>query len=356
MNSEVFTAKKTNHIFVMTTKIGFYQFAEKTTPNRKFGFSIDDQARALILALLLYQQKKEKKYLALAKIYLNFIERAQRKDGYFHNFADAQGKFIDKIGSEDCFGRAIWALGFCQGFGPENIRQRAEKIFNQAFKNIAKIHYLRSKAYLLLGLLDYWALVKTGKIEKICRLLACSLQRQYKKNSQKNWHFFEKKLTYANAILPYALLSNYEVFKNKKDKEVGLKTLNFLDRACRFKGFPAPIGNQGWYERGGKKAKLDPQPIEAADMVLAAVKAYQVTGSKKYYKMAKEWFAWFLGNNIFGYCFFDKKTGGCHDGTRGKKLNPDEGAESTILFHLADLALKSINKKNASTPKRKSKY
>jgi hypothetical protein len=337
-----FSVNNDEHIFNLTTRIGIYQFARKTVANKKFGYSIDDQARALILALFLFQKKKKRKYLNLAEIYLNFIQRAQRRDGYFHNFANAQGKFIDKIGSQDSFGRSIWALGVCQRYGTKAIKLRAEKIFHRALKNIIKLRYLRSKAYALLGLLY---VSQEDEIGKISRRIANFMLKKFKKNSHKNWQFFENKLVYANAILPYALLLSYNYFPNPEYKKIGLKTLDFLNRVCRFKNLPAPIGNQGWYTQGGKKALLDPQPIDAGDMVLAAGEAFGLTKDKKYIKMMRDWFAWFFGHNIYGFIFYDRKTGGCHDGIREEKLNPDEGAESTIIFHLANLAIKKIEQK-----------
>lgn len=333
---------KTDHIFSMTSQIGIYQFASGTTPDKNYGYSIDDQARALILALFLYHQKNERRHLKLARIYLNFIERAQLKDGRFHNFADFKGRFIDWVGSEDCFGRTIWALGVCQCYGPRDIKQRAEKIFKKSKSKIKKLRYIRSKAYASLGLVMIYQAKKDPEIKEELLSITKYLVKKFKENSSGRWQFFEDKLIYANGILSFALLFLFEVLGGEEELKVGLKSLDFLNRVCRMKGYPAPIGFEGWYPRGGKKSYFGQQPIDVCDMVLAAAKAYELTKEKKYSQMAKDWFSWFLGNNIYHLKIYDSKTGGCFDGIFKTGINPNQGAESTICFHLANLEISKL--------------
>jgi len=345
MKNKFLFIKKIDHVFDMTTDVGFWQFAKGVSPDTSYGYSIDDQARALILVLFLYQRKKERKFLNLAKIYLNFIKKAQRNDGYFHNFADAKGKFIDNIGSQDSFGRATWALGVCHNHGTKTLIEKSLKIFKKAKIRIKNLRYIRSKAYAMLGLLHFYKNSEDSEIEIILHSFASYMIKKYRKTSTGNWRFFENKLIYANAILPYSLLCYSEAFSSEETAEIGLESFNFLDKTCRSKGLPAPIGNKGWYEKGSKKIFFDPQPIDVCDMILAAGKAYDLTGDKKYFKIASEWFAWFFGRNIHNSVFYDLETGGCHDGIRSHKLNPDEGAESTICFHLANLEIERLYKK-----------
>ena len=333
---------KTDHIFSLTNRIGIYQFACGTIPDQKYGYSIDDQARALILALILYRQKKEGRYLKIARIYLNFIKRAQLKDGRFHNFADFRGRFTDRVGSEDSFGRTIWALGICQRYGPKDIKQRAEKIFRKSKPKIKKLRYIRSKAYAALGLVLIYQAKKDPEIKEELLKIFKYLTKKFKENSSGRWQFFENKLIYANAILPLALLSIFETLGNQKALVQSLKSLNFLNRVCRMKGFPAPIGFEGWYSRGRKKFQFGQQPIDVCDMVLAAIKAFEINKGKKYSQMAKDWFSWFLGKNIYHLKMYDSKTGGCYDGIFKTGINPNQGAESTICFHLANLAISKL--------------
>lgn len=333
---------KTDHVFSLTNQIGIYQFACGTIPDKSYGYSIDDQARALILALFLYQQKKQKKYLKLSHIYLDFIDRAQLEDGRFHNFADFRGRFTDRVGSEDSFGRTIWALGACQRYGPEDIKQKAERIFEKSRLKIKKLRYIRSKAYAALGLVMIYQAKKNLEIKEELTRITKYLAKKFKENSSGRWQFFENKLIYANAILPFTLLSIFGTSGSQEGLNQALKSLDFLNRVCRVKGFPAPIGFESWYPRGGKKSPFGQQPIDVSDMVLAAVKAFEITKEKKYWQMAKDWFSWFLGNNIYHLKMYDAKTGGCYDGIFKTGLNPNQGAESTICFHLANLEISKL--------------
>jgi len=333
-----------NHIYQMTSKIGFYQFAKGSTPDLKFGYSIDDQARALILAIEIYRQSGDKKFLKLAEIYLNFIKQAQLPSGFFHNFADKDGKFIDRIGSMDSFSRTIWALGFTISKNIPKLSSRAQIIWEKSSKNIKIFKHIRPIAFSLLGLCYYIKVRPEKKFKKLLENLSESLIKKYKENSQKNWNWFEKKLVYSNAIIPYSLLCAYEILKKEQYKKIAQESLDFLNKTCKVKDKPAPIGFEGWFPRNGQKAIFGQQPIDAADMVLANVKAFQITKDKKYKIKAQFWFSWFFGNNLLNKPLYNKKSGGCFDGLFKDKVNPNQGAESTILFHLANQEIKNLEK------------
>ena len=164
--------KKTDHIFSMTTDIGFWQFAKGSSPDLEYGYSIDDQTRALILALFLYKKTGQKKFLALAKVYLNFVKRAQRPEGYFHNYANDKGKFIDRIGSQDCLGRAVWALGTGLDLGTKGTKATARKVYKKAKGNLKNLRYIRSKAYATLGLLSIHKAEKDEEAGEIAKNFA----------------------------------------------------------------------------------------------------------------------------------------------------------------------------------------
>jgi len=335
---------KFDHIFKMTSRVGFYQFADKSHPDFRFGYSIDDQARALIMAIKLYQDTNELKFKRIAKIYLKFISRAQVASGLFHNFANNKGEFTDNIGSEDCFGRVIWALGYTIFSDIFKLNNRALKIWHKAVKNFDLIKPVRSRSFIILGLYYYLKKKPEKKYLDILEELANNLIKDYQKNSFKDWLWFENKLTYSNAIMPYSLFKTYRIVKNQKYLEIARKSLDFLNQVCKEKGKPAPIGFDGWYRRGKNKALFGQQPIDAADMVLANLEVYYLTHEKKYSEEAKLWFSWFLGNNLLGEKLYNSQDGGCRDGLFSDRPNPNQGAESTILFHLANLSLKDLER------------
>lgn len=325
----------------MTTELGIVQHAKLDVPDLRFGYSIDDQARALISVWQYCSLFNDiNNYKKLINTYLDFIIVAQQKDKFFHNFMDQGGHFIDKEGSEDSFGRTMWALGYVGGISQNapSISRRAKRIFYANLPKAQKLKYLRSIAYTILG--TYYI----GEKDLI-KNLAEKLINNYKNTAVKKWQWFENQLLFANAILPYSLLFGYKLTKCEKYLSIAKKTFNFLNQVCRHKNYPAPIGQAGWYYKGKNKAIFDQQAIDAADMVLCASELYQETHEEKYLEIAKEWFRWFHGNNIHRITMYDYATGGCYDGLTKTHINMNEGAESVLVYLLAYLKLAEIIKR-----------
>lgn len=325
----------------MTTELGMVQHAKLDVPDLRFGYSIDDQARALIAIwkyCLLFDHVKQ--YKGLIKIYLKFIENAAQQDKFFHNFMDQEGNFIDEEGSEDSYGRTMWALGYVAGNSKilPTLSRKAKKIFYSQLDKSAKLHYLRAKSYLLLGL------GHLGEKDKV-KEIADQIVKEFEESHIRNWEWFEDGLFFANAILPYALARAYKTVKNKKYLDIAIKSFTFLNKECRYKNIPAPIGQDGWYLKNAKKALYDQQAIDAADMVMCAVALYDNTKDQKYIDIAYEWFNWFYGNNINKMNLYDYATGGCYDGITKEGVNLNEGAESVLVYLLAYLKIiKTIKK------------
>lgn len=325
------------HFQKITNKIGIVQHCKGSVPDKKFGYALDDNARALLVscwAQKIYPQIDLQKNI---KIYLKFIQKMQRPDGQFHNFLSWDGKFLDKVGSQDSFGRTFWALRFYLVYR-KDFFSKVRQILAKTKKYLKKFRYLRSKAFVILGLSYGFDRKDTELMEK----LSDDLVANFNKNSDKNWRWFEKILTYSNGILPLAFLASFKVTKKPVFLEIALKSLDFLLQVCREKDRPAPIGNAGWYKKDGKKALFDQQCIEIADMVLALVAAYKVTQKKKYFYSARDWFLWFYGNNIAGVKMYNPKTGAAFDGLEPKRINKNQGAESTLAYLLSYLALAEI--------------
>lgn len=292
----------------------------------RHGYSIDDAARVLIICVLYADIFDAAPVRAIAETCFNYLKAAQLSNGRFHNFRDKDGKFIDDDGGDDSFGRAIWTLGIVlthkDHFG---IGEQAREVFEKAKPALAsKSSFLRSQAYASLGL------------SQLDPALAETLQRKiaeaYRENSAPDWRWFENKLTYANGILPYALLSSHM----QDVQQVGLEALNFLNQISRVDGIPAPIGNQNWYERSGIRSVYDQQCLEAADMVLANARAYQVTRESTYLTEVEEWLAWFVANNTLHVTMVTSE-GGCYDGITETGVNENQGAESVIAYLFAHL-------------------
>jgi len=325
------------HLKRLTTKDGLIQHADKEVPDPSFGYSIDDNARALIVCLWHHAAFKDESILRLAEIYFGYLQKAEKEGGSFHNFLSYTEKILDAEGSEDSIARAIWALGETVRLCPDQAMQQMARMMLErcSIERHLLHHHLRTKAYILLGL------AAAGQ-EPMVRIWANALIDIYAENSKPTWCWFESSVRYANGILPYALTQAFLVTKNKKYLEVAEESFAWLDTVSRVDGLPSPIGQNGWFFEGGKRAQFDQQPLEAADMVLAATALYRATKKKAYRDLALEWMNWYYGHNTLKLSLFNRETGGIYDALTPGGVNENQGAESIVTYLLAYLALTQL--------------
>jgi len=333
------------HLYKLTDDFGIIQFSKYDIPDVSSGYTLDDNSRALIVAIKYYKLFKDEKILNLARIYLNFIKICQKNDGTFHNILDQKRRFLDNQGSEDSSGRALWSLGFTiYSDLDKDLTALADDIFNKASKFIDSLKAPRAKAFSILGLYWYLKGKKNREVVLMFNSLASSLKCLLKQNGDDKWFWFEHHLTYANAILVSSLLKAYLLIKNEEYKKLGLKSLDFILKNTTYKGIPAPIGQDGRYKKGAKRFFFDQQPIDVGQTVIALINAFKVTHNKMYLDRAQEWFSWFYGNNMLGIPLYDERTGGCHDGLTKRGVNKNQGAESLLLYLISHLELLRIYK------------
>lgn len=337
-----------DHIKGLTDKFGIIQFAHHTRPDHHSGYCLDDNARALLGCAVYYKIRPSKGILNLINIYFNFIKFCQKRNGSFHNFVSYNRTFNEKNESEDSFGRAIWALGYVINSDhlPPNLKKQATKIFNKAIKLTSSINSLRAIAFTLLGLCLVETKSHDTKRLNLIKKLADRLIRAYydhlEKETRQNWLWFENYLTYSNSKLPEALLFAYQITKNKDYLKVAESSLKFLAGVTFEKNHFSPIGQDGWYFRNGKRAYFDQQPEDTSSAVEALITAYKITKKKGYQVKAKIAFEWFLGKNHLNQMVYDEITGGCYDGLGKYSLNFNQGAESTLSYFLARLAIEEV--------------
>lgn len=334
-----FPEVKISHLLALTDEVGIIQHAKHSVNDRRSGYTTDDNARALIAAVMYQQRFKDEQSLKLISTYLGFLYHSQREDGRFHNLMDYRRVFLDKIGSDDCFGRSLWAAGYVIASDLyENIKMTAKFIFDRGVKNIYKLKSPRSMAFSLLGLYYYYQEFNHPDIVKKIKKMADRLMALFQKQSVKDWKWFEQSLTYSNGRLPEALFLAYNITKDKKYLKTASESLEFLTRLVILDGKLVLIGHHGWYNYGGERAYFDQQPVDAASMVQAFLTAHRLTGDEDYYKKALLSFEWFLGRNSLGQPLYDEVTAGCFDGLLPNCVNLNQGAESTICYLLARLS------------------
>ena len=331
---------KLDHLFRMSDSTGIFQHATFTVPNFAEGYCTDDNARALLLTLMLQKLGHDSPQItALTITYAAFLNHAWNpSNGRFRNFMSFDRRWLEEAGSGDCQGRALWALGLCVAqAGQGSLQMLAAQLFERALPVSKKVSTPRPWASTLLGIDEYLQRLSGDRlVNRIRESLTSSLMDRYANNATEHWHWFENFVSYDNARLPHALIVSGRRMNNEAMLETGLKSLRWLVKlqTSETRAF-RPIGSNGFYPRGKPRAKFDQQPIEAQATVAACIAAYHATGDNEWVLEARRAFEWFLGRNDLGLALYDAGTGGCRDGLEVDRLNLNEGAESTLAFLIA---------------------
>lgn len=332
------------HLARMTTGRGMLQFSRGSEPDPMSGITVDDNARALIVALSLPDDSEGYK---LAKRYTEFMRSAQRADGTWCNWWLPDRGFVTDIDSQDSIARAF--LACCLGIQAPwpDIRQNCREMMEKAFLAVRDLRYPRSIAYSVIAgvvLIEHegkhrdfgWKLAKEG---------VQALAESYLKFSGPGWKWFEDEMTYCNAILPHALFAFCLVKADRRIQKVASESLHFLAEHVFARGYFTPCGNQGWFQRGGSMPLFDQQPVEAGSMALCCWTAHEATGNSAFREMAKASRDWYHGANIHSLSLYNPETGGCYDALTPEGLNLNQGAEAVLSLLLTEVFLSkySIN-------------
>ncbi len=344
---------KLNHLSRMTDDTGMLQHAIFTIPNRREGYTTDDNARALILTVLLGQHEKHQygkvdpSTETSALCYSAFMEHAfNLANGRFKNFLRYDRRWNEPVGSEDSHGRALWALGTVLGRSQDRgLRGAAGRLFELSLSAAVEFSSPRAWAYTLLGIQEYLTAYPGDRdAQKVRCALSRRLLEMYESIRRPDWKWFENVLAYGNARLPQSLLLVGAACSDDRMISAGLESLDWLSTAqhCEMNHHFVPIGSQGFYRLDGEKARFDQQPIEAAGAVSACLQAFRVTGDTRWRNEAWSAFNWFLGDNDLQLPLYDSVTGGCRDGLHPDRANENQGAESTLSFLMALLEMQSL--------------
>jgi glycosyltransferase involved in cell wall biosynthesis len=331
---------KLNHLSRMTDSTGVFQHAVFGVPNFAEGYCTDDNARAFILAVLLDELGDDPEPLrSVATTCAAFLHHAfDTKTRRFHNHMSFDRRWLDEQGSEDCQGRALWALGVGVGRSPvRSFQMMAGQLFAQALPAFADFTSPRAWAFGLFGIDEYLRRLSGDSLVNQTReMLTCRLMELLKKNTRPDWCWFEEELSYDNAKLAHALIVSGHATGRPEVLERGLHALRWLNQLqISEKGHFRPIGSNGFYRRGGPRADFDQQPIEAQAMVSACLEAYRATSDLWWYEQAQRAFDWFIGWNDLGLELYSPESGGCGDGLHVDRVNGNQGAESTLAFLLS---------------------
>ncbi|MFT5253219.1 MAG: glycosyltransferase involved in cell wall biosynthesis [Flavobacteriales bacterium] len=333
------------HIERMTTDFGMIQFAKVADPDLASGYTIDDNARALIAVAKHFELTGKFSDLPLINTYLKYILFCQQEDGSFLNYVTSDKQFFDKNKDEnleDANGRAIWALGeflSLKQLIDYNLQAQVEAAFDKAIHSISNLQSPRAISFCIKGLCFYYEFKKEEAILQLIVKLADNLVSKYRGVSNEKWQWYENYLTYGNALIPEAMLLAGECVKSKLFKDIAHKTFDFLLETTFDDKKIEVISNRGWQHKGQEKNRFGEQPIEIAYTILALQTFYKTYKTETYLDKMKVAFNWFMGENHLHQIIYNPVTGGCYDGLEEHQVNLNQGAESTVCYLLARLAM-----------------
>ncbi|PTD18530.1 glycosyltransferase family 4 protein [Sphingomonas fennica] len=326
----------------LTDQCGIIQHSVFSVPDRHHGYCVDDNARALILMHRLGDARTERSE-ALATIYAGFVQHAWNRDrGMFRNFMAYDRRWLEEVGSEDSFGRALWAVGVTAAEARRpDLRRWARHLFDEAAPTALKLQNHRSLAFAMLGaeaLLEGQPghTLAYRIIETCGRRLALALAE----TRRPDWGWFEPTLGYDNARLPEALIRAGMVLGDQRMHAAGLEVLGWLDRIQTAEdGHFRAVGNESFERPFAPPLPYDQQPVEAWAMIDAALTAWAATRDPRWHAAAQRAWRWFLGDNDLGQPVASAADGSCFDGLMRDGVNLNTGAESVLAFQLAACAM-----------------
>ncbi|MGA2085188.1 MAG: glycosyltransferase family 4 protein [Terracidiphilus sp.] len=342
-------ALNTDHMLRLTDDTGILQHAIFSVPNTREGYTTDDNARALIVSILLdenpeYADRRE--YPNLSHRYLSFLWLAFNSDtGRFRNVLGYDRKWLEDVGSDDSHGRALWSLGNVLGHSRNaGLRGAAGRLFEAAVPATLTFTSPRAWAFCILGMQAYLDWFPGDRaVQGVRNTLANRLLDIYERSHSATWRWFEKSLSYSNARLSQALILAGWRSDNQRMIEAGMDSLKWLvaEQHRDDKEIFVPIGSNGFFIEGNEKARFDQQPVEACATVSTCLEVYRLTEESQWLEEAQRVFCWFLGKNDLQVSLYDELTGGCRDGLHPDRVNENQGAESTLSFLMALLEMQA---------------
>jgi len=349
-----------DHIKHMTTDTGIIQFSKINQPDLCTGYTLDDNARALIAMSMHFILTRDNKSIWYINRYLSFIKLCLQPDGRFLNYMDIENNFTDQnkaVNLDDANGRALWALGYLiseKRLLPANIISDAIDILQKVLPHAEMMHSTRAMAFAIKGFYYYNMAIKSSETLSHVKTLADRLVQMYKHESTGKWQWFEGYLTYANSILPEAMLYSWLLTGETIYKEIALSSFDFLlSKIFNDNGIEV-ISNKNWLHKGQAETRYGEQPIDVAYTIMTLSKFFEELDDEVYLIKMKTAFNWFLGDNRLHQIIYNPCTGGCYDGLEEKYVNLNQGAESSISYLMARLTVEKYENPENETVRNQS--
>ncbi|MBU1117930.1 glycosyltransferase [Patescibacteria group bacterium] len=332
------------HLEKMTDKNGLLQFSKFSNPLPESGYTLDDNARAIIACIKIGDReiKRRDELKKMIQKYLNLTESCRGLNGAYVNYLIGDNLDVSnqntKEDFQDSLGRLAWCFGelsSCEWIDEEVKSKSRSKMF-KLIKEQIKLDHIRAVSFSIMGIT---AGETNGKEFEVVSKLSKKICDSYDLHSGDDWWWYEAELKYANGIIPLSLLKAGEILKCEKCLETAFKSLEFLRDECFFDVVYVPIGQEHWYKKGGKRSLFDQQPEDPTSSVMAFMEAYRISGDAKWSEVAMRCFSWFLGNNILGKRLYNDVNASCYDGLNPEGVNLNQGAESLVSYLIARTAI-----------------
>ncbi|MDD4032588.1 MAG: glycosyltransferase [Bacteroidales bacterium] len=333
------------HLKKMTDAMGIIQFSKINQPDLSTGYTLDDNARALIAMCMHYELTGDNDDLTYIQRYFNFIKYCMKPSGYFENYVGEKRDFTEQnreTNLDDPNGRAIWALGYVislTGLLPQIITSEAECIMEKSLRYFEKVYSTRSMAFAIKGIYYSQNAISSPENLQLLKTFANRLVQMYKHEAREKWEWFESYLTYANSLLPEAMLNAWLLTGDPIYKEIAIDSFNFLLSKIFNQNGIEVISNKKWLQKGQESEPFGEQPIDVAYTILTLSKFYDVFQHEEYREKMGTAFNWFLGKNRLNQIIYNPCTGGCYDGLEEHNVNLNQGAESTVSYLMARLSI-----------------
>ena len=343
-----------NHLMKMTNNVGMIQFSKINQPDIDSGYTLDDNARALVATCMYFRLTGDEKSVYDIRKYLSFIRFCLQPGGDFLNYVDKDNKFTGQnkiVNLDDANGRALWALGYlvsAKGLLSGEIISEAEAIIKNSIHHVETMHSTRAMAFAIKGLYYYYNVTKSPENLNLIKTFANRLVQMYRHVSNEKWEWFEGYLTYANSILPEAMLYTWLLTGEKVYKDIAISSFNFLLSQIFNENGIEVISNKNWLLKGQKAELFGEQPIDVAYTIMTLSKFYDVLMDEDYHLKMDIAFNWFLGDNRLHQIVYNPCTGGCYDGLEDTHVNLNQGAESTVSYLMARFTVEQYRRPDRS--------
>ncbi len=322
----IYPSAKFNHLLSLVGPHGVFEHADHHVAREEHGYCVDDMARVLLVAAR--EREPSEQVVRLAEMALEFLDDAQSPEGTFQNRRDSSGVFFGAATNEDCWGRAVWALGSAVTLlNDEGLVDLAYAIYERALR--VRSPWPRSMAFATLGASEVLAINESHESSR--SLLRDAQTLLDRPTIAPSWHWPEDSLRYANAILPEALLAIASVFDDERLLNDGLEQLSWLLELETCSGYLSVTSSKG-RQREIRHEGFDQQPIEVAALCDACARAFVITNEPRWLRGVELCVQWFTGANEVGTVMFNPTTGGGYDGLTPRGPNLNQGAESTLAM------------------------